>query len=136
MDVLFIVVMFVVVSIIDNLSKRKRPRVPPPQNRDEQPSFDIPTLANDPNLPGEEIPILIETPRPAEVRPINPPPRSVQQMFTQPQRSQKISAQPVHETQEVSGLDVEFTPSTIVNGFIISELLDKPKALRRRGRRL
>ena len=64
MDVLFIVVMFVVVSIIDNLSKRKRPRVPPPQNREERPNFDIPTLANDPNLPSEEIPILIETPRP------------------------------------------------------------------------
>ena len=134
MDVLFIIVMFVIVSIIDNLSSRKRRRLPPPQNPNEQPNFDIPTLANDPNLPGEEIPILIETPRPAEVRPKEIPPRSVQQIFTQPQRSQKISAQPVHETQEISGLDVEFTPSTIVNGFILSELLDKPKALRRRRR--
>ena len=134
MDVLFIIVMFVIVSIIDNLSSRKKPRVPPQQNPNEQPNFDIPTLANDPNLPGEEIPILIETPRPAEIRPQEIPPRSVQQIFTQPQRSQKISAQPVHETQEISGLDVEFTPSTIVNGFIMSELLDKPKALRRRRR--
>ncbi len=135
MDVLFIIVMFVIVSIIDNLSSRKKPRVPPQQNPNEQPNFDIPTLANDPNLPGEEIPILIETPRPAEIRPQEiPPSRSVQQIFTQPQRSQKISAQPVHETQEISGLDVEFTPSTIVNGFIMSELLDKPKALRRRRR--
>lgn len=133
MDVLFIIVMFVIVSIIDNLSSRKKPRVPP-QNHDEQPNFDIPTLANDPNLPGEEIPMVVEIPRPAEIRPQEIPPRSVQQIFTQPQRSQKISAQPVHETQEISGLDVEFTPSTIVNGFIMSELLDKPKALRRRRR--
>jgi len=134
MDVLFIIVMFVIVSIIDNLSSRKKPRVPPQQNPNEQPNFDIPTLANDPNLPGEEIPILIETPRPAEVRPLNPPPRSVQQMFTQPQRPKKNFAQPVREESEVSGLDVEFTPSTIVNGFILSELLDKPKALRKRRR--
>lgn len=133
MDVLFIIVMFVIVSIIDNLSSRKKPRVPP-QNHDEQPNFDIPTLANDPNLPGEEIPLVVEIPRPAEVRPKKIPPRSVQKIFTQLQCSQKISAQPVHETQEISGLDVEFTPSTIVNGFIMSELLDKPKALRRRRR--
>ena len=134
MDVLFIIVMFVIVSIIDNLSSRKKPRVPPQQNPNEQPNFDIPTLANDPNLPGEEFPLFVERPRHAEIRPQEIPPRSVQQIFTQPQRSQKISAQPVHETQEISGLDVEFTPSTIVNGFILSELLDKPKALRRRRR--
>ena len=134
MDVLFIIVMFVVISIFDNLSKRKKRRLPPPQNPDGQPNFDIPTLANDPNLPGEEIPLVVEIPRPAEVRPKKIPPRSVQKIFTQLQCSQKIYTQPVHETQEISGLDVEFTPSTIVNGFIMSELLDKPKALRRRRR--
>ena len=136
MDVIGIIIMFVIISIIDNLTKRKSPRVPPPQrNRDKQPNFDIPTLANDPNRPGEEIPMIVEIPRPAEVRPLNPPPRPIQQLSAQSQRSQ-FSAQPVRETREVSELDVEFTPSTIVNGFIISELLDKPKALRRRGRRL
>lgn len=123
MDVLFIIVMFVIVSIIDNLSSRKKPRVPPPQNRDEQPSFDIPTLANDPNLPGEEIPLVVEIPRPAEYRQQEIPPRS-----------QKNSAQVVREEKNFPEVDVEFTPSTIVNGFILSELLDKPKALRRRRR--
>ena len=122
MDVIFIIVMFVVISIIDNLGKRKKPRVPPPQNRDGQPNFDIPTLANDPNLPGEEIPLVVELPRPAEIRPLNPTPR--------PSRAEK---QFVREDNSPD-FDVEFTPSTIVNGFILSELLDMPKALRGRRR--
>ena len=123
MDVLFIIVMFIVVTIIDNLGKRKKPRVPPPRNPNEQPNFDIPTLANDPNLPGEEIPMVVEIPRPAEIRP-----REVQP------RPQRNSVQIVREENERPELNVEFTPTTIVNGFILSELLDKPKALRRRKR--
>ena len=121
MDVVFIIVMFVVVSIIDNLGKRKKRRLPP-QNRDGQPNFDIPTLANDPNSPGEEISLVVELPRPAEVRPINPSPRQsrAETQFVREEKSPEI--------------DVEFTPSTIVNGFILSELLDKPKALRKRRR--
>ena len=123
MDVLFIIVMFIVVTIIDNLGSRKKPRVPPSRNPNEQPNFDIPTLANDPNLPGEETPLVVEIPRPAEIRP-----REVQP------RPQRNSAQIVREENERPELNVEFTPTTIVNGFILSELLDKPKALRRRKR--
>ena len=121
MDVLFIIVMFIVVTIIDNLGKRKKPRLP--QNRNDRPNFDIPTLANDPNLPGEEIPMVVEIPRPAEIRP-----REI------PRSSQKNSAQVVREENQSPELNTEFTPSTIMNGFILSELLDKPKALRRRRR--
>ena len=121
MDIVFIIVMFVVISIFDNLGKRKKRRVPPPQNRDGQPNFDIPTLANDPNMPGEEIPLVVEVPRPAEVRPLNPP------------RPSRAETQFIREEQSPE-LDMEFTPSAIVNGFILSELLDKPKALRRRRR--
>ena len=107
MDVVFIIVMFIVVTIIDNLGKRKKPRVPPPQI---PPEFDIPELANDPNLTVEI--------RPREVQPqISPRPK-------------KISAPEVQN--ELPEIDIELTPSTIVNGFILSELLDKPKALRRR----
>ena len=127
MDILFIIVMFVVISIFDNLASRKKRRIPPPQNRDGQPNFDIPTLANDPNLPGEEIPLVVELPRPAEIRPLNPPSRSVQEIFTQRQRSEQT-------VREESELNVELTTSAIVNGFILSELLDKPKALRGRRR--
>ena len=120
MDVVFIIVMFVVISIFDQLASRKKRRLPPTQNRDGQPNFDIPTLANDPNSPGEEIPLVVELPRPAEIRPINPSPRS-----------SRAETQFVRE-EKSPDIDVEFTPSTIVNGFILSELLDKPKALRRR----
>ena len=120
MDVVFIIVLFVVISIFDNLSKRKKRRLPP-QNRDDQPNFDIPTLANDPNMPGEEIPLIVEVPRPAEIRPLNPPQRS------------RAETQFVREEQSAD-IDVDFTPSAIVNGFILSELLNKPKALRKRRR--
>ena len=107
MDVLFIIVMFIVVTIIDNLGKRKKPRLP--QNRNDRPNFDIPTLANDPNLTVELRPREVEPPK-------------------------KIPAQTVREENQSPELDLEFTPSAIVNGFILSELLDKPKALRRRRR--
>ncbi|MBR1646268.1 MAG: hypothetical protein IJ685_05750 [Selenomonadaceae bacterium] len=128
MDFLFIIVMFVIFTIIDNLAGRKKPRVPPPQNRDGQPNFDIPTLANDPNLPGEEIPMIVEIPRPAEIRP-----RSPQEYFAQRQQiTKQDAAQVVRDENQSPELNLEFTPSTIMNGFILSELLDKPKALRRR----
>ena len=53
-----------------------------------------------------------------------------------PPRRQATSTPMIREEKNFPEVDVEFTPSTIVNGFILSELLDKPKALRRRGRRL
>ena len=120
MDVVFIIVLFVVISIFDQLASRKKRRLPP-QNCDDQPNFDIPTLANDSNLPGEEIPLVVEVPRPAEIRPLNPP------------RTSRAETQFVREEQSAD-IDVDFTPSAIVNGFILSELLDKPKALRKRRR--
>ena len=122
MDFLFIIAMFVIFTIIDNLASRKKPRVPPPQNRDGQPNFDIPTLANDPNLPGEEVPIFIESPAQVEVRP---------KEFTPPPPKKKVE-----QIREVNDdeLALNLTPSTVMNTFILAELIDKPKALRRRYR--
>ena len=116
MDLMFIFLIWVAVTILDNMSKRKKRRLPPPQN--QSPDFDIPTLGNDPNIPGEEVPIFIESPRPAEVRPLNPP------------RPKKIPAQ-VREENEAAELNLSLTPSNVLNAFVMSEILDKPKALRR-----
>ena len=119
MELGVIFLLWLAVTIIDDMSKRKKRRLPPPQN--QSPDFDIPTLGNDPNLPGEEVPIFIESPRPAEVRPLNPP----------PPRPKKKSAQ-VRETDDAKELDLSLTPSNVLNAFVMSEILDKPKALRRR----
>ena len=117
MELATIFLIWLVVTILDNLFKRKKRWLPPPQNN--PPDFDIPTLPGDPNLPGEETPILIESPRPAAVQPITPKPQQ-----------KKIPAQ-IREVEETNELNLNLTPSNVLNAFIISEILDKPKALRR-----
>ncbi len=119
MELATIFLIWLAITVIDNLAKRKRRRLPPPQN--DSPDFNIPTLPNDPNFPGEEIPIFIESPRQVEVQPKKFSPRP-----------KKISVQEVHEAEETNELDLNLTPSNIMNAFILSDILDKPKALRRR----
>lgn len=117
MELATIFLIWLVVTIIDNLAKRKKRRVPPPEN---SPDFEIPTLANDPNFPGEEVPILIENPKQAEIRQKTPP------------RPKRIAAQDVNETEKAPEIDLTLTQTTLVNAFVFKEILDKPKALRRR----
>ena len=119
MDAIVLVMIWLAITVIDNLAKRKKRRVPPP--RTNPPNFEIPTLPNDPNFPNEEVPIAIETPNQAEIRPKTPPPRT-----------KKAAAQEICETTEKSQLELNFTPSTVMNAFVFSEILGKPKALRRR----
>ena len=118
MELVTIFLIWLAITVIDNMAKRKKRRLPPPKN--DSPDFEIPTIGNDPNLPGEEIPIVIEQPRPSEVQPLNPPPRP-----------KKIHAQ-VREAEERNEFDLNLTPSKVLNAFVLTELLDKPKALRRR----
>lgn len=107
--------------VFDNIAKRKKRRLPPQQ--DNPPDFDIPTLPNDPNFPGEDIPILVERPTQVEVRPKD---------FTPPR--QRTFNRQTQEVEPAGELDLALTPSTVVNAFVIAELLDKPKALRRKRR--
>ncbi len=118
MELATIFLIWLAIVVIDNLAGRKKRRLPPPENN--SPDFDIPTLANDPNFPGEEVPIFIENPRQAEVRPKSKPPAQIKP---------KISVQEVQE--ETKELDLNLTPSTVINAFVLSEILGKPKALRR-----
>ncbi|MBR4641862.1 MAG: hypothetical protein IKO74_03960 [Selenomonadaceae bacterium] len=118
MELVTIFLIWLAVTIIDNMSKRKKRRLPPPEDSRD---FDIPTIANDPNLPGEEIPIFIETPNQAEIRPKkSSPPKK------------KISAREYREAEKTTELDLNLTPSNVMNAFVFSEILDKPKALRRK----
>lgn len=120
MELATIFLIWLAITIIDNMAKRKKRRLPPPNG---SPDFDIPTLPNDPNFPGEEVPIFIDSPQQAEVRPKKIP---------SPPRPKKISPREAHEAQETSELDLNLTPSKVLDTIILSELLDKPKALRRR----
>ena len=120
MELATIFLIWLVVVVIDNLSKRKKRRLPPPQNN--SPDFDIPTLANDPNFPGEEIPIFIETPRQAEIRP---------KKFSAHVQSRQQTPKQELRTEETNELDLNLTPATVMDAFILNEILGKPKALRR-----
>lgn len=120
MELATIFLIWLVITIIDNMAKRKKRRVPPPQNQNDSPDFEIPTIAGDPNLPGEEIPIVLETPKPAEIRQKNSPPRR-----------KKIADRDVRESDEDNALDLILTPATAMNAFVLTEILGKPKALRR-----
>ena len=117
MELATIFLIWLAITIIDNLAKRKKRRLPPPEG---SPDFEIPTIPGDPNFPGEEVPIFIENPLQAEVRPKKSSPKK------------KISEQEVHEAEETNELDLNLTPSNVMNAVVFSEILDKPKALRRR----
>lgn len=120
MELATIFLIWLAITVIDNLAKRRKRRLPPPES---PPNFDIPTIQGDPNFPGEELPIFIESPKQAEVRSRNVPP---------PLRPKKISPQEVRDAQETSKLDLNLTPANVMQAFVLSEVLDKPKALRRR----
>ena len=119
MELATIFLIWLAITVIDNLAKRRKRRLPPPQNN--QPDFDIPTIQGDPNFPGEELPVFIESPRQAEVR---------SRDLTPPPRPKKISPQKVHQTEEANELDLSLTPANVMQAFVLSEVLDKPKALR------
>ena len=94
MDISFIVVLWVIISIAQAINDRKK-APPPPQI---PPDFEIPTLANDPN-------------KPAEIEEID-----LEELVTAEEKTSEI----------------DLTPNAIMNSIIMNEILDKPKALRRR----
>ncbi len=120
MDLTFIIVLWVIVSIIEALSSKKK-APPPPQDSTGNLDFEIPTLANDPN-------------KAAEVQEIN-----LAELYRQrKQAAQNTTAAKVKpETknfvdEETKNIEVDLTPESAMNAIIFSEILDKPKALRRK----
>ena len=97
-------------KIIDNVLKRRK--LPPPE---QSPDFEIPTIANAPNAE----PPVIASQRQAEIR----------QMLSR--RPQRAAAQ-IQEAEQPKQLNLNLTPSSVMNAFVMSEIIGKPKALRRR----
>lgn len=112
MEISLIVVLWVIFSVIQVIAERRKV---PPAPTELPPDFEIPTLANDPTRPVEEVNL-------AEIY--------------QRRRAEKIPQpvqQPVQKSQPPQkSFDVELTPATAMNAIILAEILDKPKALRRR----
>ena len=87
MDMSVIVVIWIVVMIVQNVLEKKKPTSNPPPNfpQNNTPDFEIPTLANDPNFPGEENQIAIQnSTQSAEIREVD---------LTEIYRQKKIFAQ-------------------------------------------
>lgn len=108
MEMSLIILAWIVFSAIQILAERQRP---PSSNPPPGATFDIPTLANDPH-------------QSAEFQEIN-----VAQLYRQRKaeakaETPKVQTQPVEEEKPPLAIDM--------NAIILSEILDKPKALRRR----
>ncbi len=122
MDLTFIIVLWLIVSLIEALSsnKKKPPQIPP-QDSTGNLDFEIPTLANDPN-------------RAAEVQEIN-----LSELYRQKkQAAQNFTATNTKpETtnfveEENKNIEVNLDSKSAMNAIILSEILDKPKSLRRK----
>lgn len=120
MELTTIFLIWLVITIIDNLANRKKRRLPPPENPRNSPSIEIPTLANDPN----------SHVKPAQVYERVEKVSNVKRQSTS--SSVTFAAQEVREASEDNKLNLNLTPSTVMNAFVLSEIISKPKALQRR----
>lgn len=134
MDISFWIVLWIIFLVVQNVLDKKKKSKLPPTNSENPRDFEIPTLANDPNFPGEENPILIQNPnQSAEVREINlaeiyRQKKSVAQNFS-PEISEQ--AEKFHEVEQKK-LPLNLNSETAMNAIIFSEILGRPKSLRRR----
>ena len=122
MELTTIFLIWLVITIIDNLANRKKRRLPPPENPENSPSIEIPTLANDPN----------SNIKPAQVYERVEKVSNVKRQSAPTSSSVTLAAQEVREAAETNQLNLNLTPSTVMNAFVLSEIIEKPKALRRR----
>ena len=124
MDISFWIVLWIIFLIVQNVADKKKKSKQPPINSENPPDFEIPTLSNDPNFPDEETSI-----QSAEVREIN-----LAEIYRRKKiEAQNFSEQPekIHEVEQKK-LPLNLNSETAMNAIIFSEILGKPKSLRRR----
>ena len=133
MDIEFWVVLWIIFIVAQNIFDKKKIKQPtniPPNNSKESPNFEIPTLANDPNFPGEEEQILFENPTPsAEVREID-----LSGYYRQKKNEvEKIQHEEIKFSErEQKKLPLGLNPESAMNAIILGEVLGKPKSLRKK----
>ena len=116
MDLTFIIVLWLIVSLVEAISSNKKkppPKFPPPDSSEIE--FDLPPLSDN---------------RSAEVQEVN-----LAELYRK--RKNNAAAQTKTETQNIVEEEnkfgeVKITPESAMNAIIISEILDKPKSLRRK----
>ena len=142
MDEIFSIIFFIwiIYSVLEGVVRKKpMPKLPSEQDQSQQDSedaiFEIPTLANDPNLqrlpvPSEEVEQIERRNSVADVF------RRRQEILKTISENQEQSAEPpkVQNTQskEKSALKLDLTPTDSMHAMMLSEIFGKPKALRRR----
>ena len=125
MDFSLLVILWIIFIVFEKVAVKKK-KLPPSQPPDEtkgNENFDIPTLANDPNFPGEDITIFQDEIKPAEVRKFN-------QNVAEKNFERKVEEKKSSNVK--SNLPLNLTAESAMNAIVLSEILGKPKALRRR----
>ena len=133
MDTTLLVILWIVIIVVQAIrdGKKKKPPTVPPQQTTGNKDFEIPTLANDPNFPGDDITIFKDENKPAEVREVT---------FTELYRERKaevtenLPARKVESKlteEQKSSLPLNLTAESAMNAIVLSEILGKPKALRK-----
>ena len=117
MDISFVIVLWIIVAIIQAIDRKKNPPPPIPPNDSDDINFEIPTLANDPN-------------KSAEVQEIN-----LAEIYRQKKNiaaADKKTETKMLVEEETKNIEIDITPTAAMNAVILSEILDKPKSLRRK----
>ena len=123
MDTTLLVILWIVIIVVQAIrdGKKKKPPTVPPQQTTGNKDFEIPTLANDPNFPGEDMTIFQDEIKPAEVRKFN-------QNVAEKNFERKVEEKKSPNVK--SNLPLNLTAESAMNAIILSEILGKPKALR------
>lgn len=133
MDISFLVILWVIFTIAQKVledPKKKRPPETPPPESEKSPDFEIPTLANDPNFPNEDLQILLpDTTQPAEVWEIDSDELLRQKKLLE-RADEEFSDEPeIEQPEEVEqkNFSPAITNAALVNAIILGEILNKPK---------
>ena len=121
-------ILMIVFTFIDGATKKKNQPLPPPID-DE---FDIPTLANDPNIVVREE-VVVKPPDKVVPRGVtNNVTEAYRQKYEQQKRLSKIEAIRNERRNEKPSENAALNAEDALNAMMLAEIFDKPKALRRR----
>ena len=136
----FIFFIWIAYSLLEVLVRKKQmPKLPSEQDQTQQDSegaiFEIPTLANDPNLqrlpiPSEEV---IQIERGDSIADVYRKRREMLRATSSTEStSQQLQSEQFTQSIDKPNINLNFTPTDTMNAMILSEIFNKPKALRKR----
>ena len=124
----FIFILMVVFTFLEgSINKKKRPTGMPPPT----PDFDIPTLENDPTIEVQQE-VTVEPPPKIVPRGVT---NNITESYRQKYKLQRLAeerALKIKKPTEDQSKEAALNADDALNAMILSEIFDKPKALRRR----